>query len=212
MIGSCLVVNEWFEGDVTLFVITCGVDNISLVITQLEAELTFFEGSFAKNFIESQNGFCRCSLFNRVIEDGVVGHGCVSYISTTFFVNRDKNGCFHVVIDDVFIRTFDFFNGVLVGSRLAVSNGVKADFTIFAIRFSVKNGTVSSFQLEGEFAFFKATTCKLFRQFKGDVGRTCDVFSFGVPFTINKSDTCVITLVFLIRSFVSDINVVGWVV
>ena len=157
MIASSLCVNQWFEGDVTLFVITCGVDDISLVITQLEAELTFFEGSFAKNLVKGKYRFSRCCLFNRVIEDGIFRHGSVCDVGMSFFIDGNKDGCFHGVIDNVFVVSFDFFNGVLVSACLFVGDWIKDDVSIFIIGFGIDEGTICSFQLEGEFTVFEVT-------------------------------------------------------
>ena len=112
----------------------------------------------------------------------------------SFFIDGHKDGCFHGVIDNVFVGSFDFFNGILVSSRLFVGDWIKDDVSIFIVGFGIDEGTVSGFQLEGKFTVFKVTACQFFRQFKSDASWCCDVFTTRVSFTVNECNTRVIAL------------------
>ena len=73
----CTGVSDWFEVDVSIFVVGCSVKNVTLVITKFEGELTTFKCSTLELFGEVEICHRRLKVFNRIGEGLIlwIGHG-----------------------------------------------------------------------------------------------------------------------------------------
>ena len=79
MVGvvTCTGVSDWFEVNVSIFVVGCGIKNVTLVITKFESELTTYKCATLELFREVETCRCWLKVFNRIGEGLVlwIGYG-----------------------------------------------------------------------------------------------------------------------------------------
>ena len=77
MVGvvTCTGVSDWFEVNVSIFVVGCGIKNVTLVITKFEGELTTYKCATLELFREVETCRCRLKVFNRISESLVLWIG-----------------------------------------------------------------------------------------------------------------------------------------
>lgn len=70
MVGvrTCTGVSDWFEVDVSIFVVGYGIKNVSFVITKFKGKFTTFKCATLELFGEVEACRCRLKIFNRIGE------------------------------------------------------------------------------------------------------------------------------------------------
>ena len=128
--------------------------------------------------------------------------------------------CLHWIISHTSFFCFwdNFFYSVLVSTNLCICECqiVKGDHTTSIVSLSLKNSSVSIFQLETEFTIFKSTTCKSFAEVETSLNWCyCKVVEFCICRHCNSStqETCSgifsnFNFHFCVHSIVIDICIV----
>ena len=74
---TCTSVSDWLEVDVSIFVVSCCIKNVSFVITKFEGEFTTFKCATLELFCEVETCWRWLKVFNRICEGFVlwIGYG-----------------------------------------------------------------------------------------------------------------------------------------
>ena len=157
-VSTCLWEGEVFKADVTVFIISRCSKELALFITKVKGEFVFFKVSAMKSFRQVKVNMSVFKFFDAVIKSCIfrINDARDKRICRFSDFLSDFNGdiCNHVIVNHVFIASFNFCDHIMIVACFVVSETCEGNFSVFVITCLGNDLTLIVTKVERKFTCF----------------------------------------------------------